>query len=1094
MKTFCGLVLLILGSCTSVFADSPFNAWTNATSGNWENPKWSLGVRPGPGQTITLTNQGWKAIAIRASTAQNFPESLNVANVIVSGYTDSFNVLLLNYAGTDVPLRAANGFYIDAGGEVQNLYSGLIVDSGDLTVSNSQFIQVGGFVATTNAWLRLDNGAYNLTNGLLQAGQVNLGLNNTASFVQDGGTANMTNLRVGKLSPGGNGQGTSVYDLFSGYLYVSGTLTLGAVQASGVFNQHGGTNYAALLDLEPPFAAASVTYNLSGGMLTANDVHIFGAGNACFFNQTGGDAFITNTLALRGGTAHGQRAHEAYYQLYNGTLSARSLDINGGDGYSVYTQSNGTVRIAENVYLGGGSYLGNLNLAGGTLTCSNIYSSAAGVLIVQTGGALIVSNVFSYGGQFTPWGGTPSYFLNGGTLTASNMELFAEWRIGSSTQAGRIINPGWFKMGFTTLRIGDADEHLGRFILATSAVDPGSGQFPPVTNSVITLDGSSSRLSFADSSAESWAPGTILVINNWNGNPSGGGAEQLKFGTSAAGLRPDQLSKIRFNNPAGLSAGTYPARILASGEIVPASSGQNNSTVNAWTKATSGSWEEPYWSLGILPATNQSILFTNAGSKALSIGLNTAQNFPASMNVGSITVSSPQDSHNVLLLDHAGYDSALRAGSLTINTNAALTLLGSVLSVTNTGTPSDRLVIGGTVNEGYYSAVRASYLGLGDAGPGVYNLTNGLITVSTGYVSSGGIFNHLGGYSWGDQLTIAQGGQYNLYDGAFGGNAILNGGTFHQTGGLFNAGLSMNGTYLLDGGTFSTPSMDFASAGHVYQSGGNARIGELTISGYNLGYSLGGGLLSVSNLTLLADFYTIFQQTGGSNVVGNLLRVSGGSGAWAGVTGYFLSGGTLSAPVIELANGTQFHHTGGAILNNQKLMIVSGMWEAKEGITQLGQLDLSGATTNPLLIMPAGASVLGFAASSSINWKSGATLFMFNWAGSLSGGGQHQITFGPNGLTAHQVSRIRFFNPAGLPPGTYPAEMLASGEVVPTVSSSAPSISAEKTDNGLVLSWPSGYTLQSATNVAGPYMDVNGATSPYTNNFTEPQRYFRLRQ
>jgi hypothetical protein len=44
----------------------------------------------------------------------------------------------------------------------------------------------------------------------------------------------------------------------------------------------------------------------------------------------------------------------------------------------------------------------------------------------------------------------------------------------------------------------------------------------------------------------------------------------------------------------------------------------------------------------------------------------------------------------------------------------------------------------------------------------------------------------------------------------------------------------------------------------------------------------------------------------------------------------------------------------------------------------------------------------------------------------------------------------------------------------------------------LVLTWSSG-TLLSATNVAGPYLPVAGATSPYTNNVTAaPQMFFKL--
>jgi hypothetical protein len=45
----------------------------------------------------------------------------------------------------------------------------------------------------------------------------------------------------------------------------------------------------------------------------------------------------------------------------------------------------------------------------------------------------------------------------------------------------------------------------------------------------------------------------------------------------------------------------------------------------------------------------------------------------------------------------------------------------------------------------------------------------------------------------------------------------------------------------------------------------------------------------------------------------------------------------------------------------------------------------------------------------------------------------------------------------------------------------------------IVLTWPYG-TLQSATNVTGPYTttDVPGATSPFTNTISGPKRFFRV--
>lgn len=46
----------------------------------------------------------------------------------------------------------------------------------------------------------------------------------------------------------------------------------------------------------------------------------------------------------------------------------------------------------------------------------------------------------------------------------------------------------------------------------------------------------------------------------------------------------------------------------------------------------------------------------------------------------------------------------------------------------------------------------------------------------------------------------------------------------------------------------------------------------------------------------------------------------------------------------------------------------------------------------------------------------------------------------------------------------------------------------------LVISWnPTNGILQSSTNVAGPYIDMTGQTSPYTNTFSEKQEFFRVK-
>jgi hypothetical protein len=357
----------------------------------------------------------------------------------------------------------------------------------------------------------------------------------------------------------------------------------------------------------------------------------------------------------------------------------------------------------------------------------------------------------------------------------------------------------------------------------------------------------------------------------------------------------------------------------------------SSQTLNSWVKPTSGDWQDQTaWSLGTLPDSNQAILFTNAGWKALAIGSDTAQNFPESMNVGSITVSSPEDSYNVLLLNYAGYGTALRAGSVTVKTNAVLTILGSMLSVTNSGTTNDALLIDGTVNQGDNSSVRATYLGLGLRGAvnggGVYNLTNGLLTVHSAFAAGpGGQINQFGGYSWADRLELFVGGYYYLYDGDFGGDLFLDGGNFIQMGGLFNASLEDEGFYTLAGGTFiGGLSVPGAVIGSFTQTGGTNQSPALNVGApgaWGGTYDLSGGLVTAQS-ALLGD-------NGQLNQSGGMLSVDGSFR----FTGEFYSSNYFAEGVFNLKGGNFSAHStdfnGGAV-------------DQSGGNAQVGDLNLYG--------------------------------------------------------------------------------------------------------------------------------------------------------
>jgi lysophospholipase L1-like esterase len=88
-------------------------------------------------------------------------------------------------------------------------------------------------------------------------------------------------------------------------------------------------------------------------------------------------------------------------------------------------------------------------------------------------------------------------------------------------------------------------------------------------NAEILLGSGAAVVNFAASDAVSWTEGMGLVIREWDGSPIGGGAERVVFGTSNTGLTSGQLAQVSFLNPTGFNTGTYPGKLLSTGEVVP---------------------------------------------------------------------------------------------------------------------------------------------------------------------------------------------------------------------------------------------------------------------------------------------------------------------------------------------------------------------------------------------------------------------------------------------------------------------------------------------------------------------------------------------
>jgi len=293
------------------------------------------------------------------------------------------------------------------------------------------------------------------------------------------------------------------------------------------------------------------------------------------------------------------------------------------------------------------------------------------------------------------------------------------------------------------------------------------------------------------------------------------------------------------------------------------------STANSWTKPTSGYWEEQAsWSLGVLPDATQDVQFNNAGWKALAIGAQTAQNFPQSMQVKSLSVGAPVDSYNTLLMNFSGFERPLQTTSLLVYSNSSVVVLSSALEV------SGNAFLRGTFIQSDYSYVQVNgELSVGRFGGGAYFFTNGTLVaggldVGSGLGSGSGNFVQYGGSNNVGGVQVSIQGEFDVYGGEVNAtNGITVGGgdyarlaSFYQYGGTVNADTLVNGNYILHGGTI-TGRMSVPSAGEyhrvdasVLQTGGtnfavSMYLGAPNRYGGRAFYTLSNGVVRVDTST-----------------------------------------------------------------------------------------------------------------------------------------------------------------------------------------------------------------------------------------------------
>jgi hypothetical protein len=103
-----------------------------------------------------------------------------------------------------------------------------------------------------------------------------------------------------------------------------------------------------------------------------------------------------------------------------------------------------------------------------------------------------------------------------------------------------------------------------------------------------------------------------------------------------------------------------------------------------------------------------------------------------------------------------------------------------------------------------------------------------------------------------------------------------------------------------------------------------------------------------------------------------------------------------------------------------------------------------------------------------------------------------QVLISPN-VPLTYVTHVRFHFGTPLTGGNVQNYYVGYTELV-VQGTPSPVITVTRSGTDLVLTWPGGGLLQSSTNVVGPYTDIIGSSSPWTNAPTGVQEYFRVRQ
>ncbi|MFC2102135.1 autotransporter-associated beta strand repeat-containing protein, partial [Bacteroidota bacterium] len=888
-------------------------------------------------------------------------------------------------------------------------------------------------------------------------------------------------------------------------------LGFGTMVLSGANTYTGPTNISAgTLKLE-----ASSTVSTSGPLGTTATGTTVASGAVLDLNGFSLTSAATEPIALNG---TGLTAAPAGALTNTGGNASYSGAITLGSSSTIQATASGTLTCSGNVT---GSFDLTLDGAtGSTGTISGIISTPTSVTKAGDG-TWIVSGANTYTGATTISAGTlklgaagvisdlsavsvtGTLDLNGnnetigslagaGTVTssASGTLTLTTGGDGTSTtfsgiiQNGSATTVGLTKVGAGTMILSGANTYTGLTTISAGTLQVGAGSTAGViaAGSAITNNG---NLIFnrTDSYGQNYSQvisGTGALTENGTG-----GTLTLSGANTYTGLTTITSGTLKLGNAAALG-GTANGTSITSGAVLDLN-GINYSaaeplTVNGTGISSGGSVINSNATgatyAGLITLGSASSIIGGSGTITISnTGTITGATF-------GLTLGGAQGGTLASILGTtSGTLTKQDAGTWTLS--GANTYTGLTTISAGTLKLGNAAALGGTANG--TSITSGAVLDLN----GIYYSTAEPLTVNGTGISSGGavINSNATGATYAGLITL---GSASSIIGGSGTITISNTGTI--TGATF--GLTLGGA---QGGTLASilgttsGTLTKQDAGTWTLSGANTYTGATTVNAGTLKAGVATQAFGVTSAVTLANTAgvvldisgydnTIGSLTGGGATGGNVTlgsnTLTAGSdntspAAYAGVisgTGSLIKTGT---GVITLSGANAF--TGGltgsagtlqlgasgVLVDALPVTLSGGILNTTPGYTEtVGTLALTNNSTIAL-----GTGTLTFAASNAISWISIKMLTITGWAGDWDGtsgsAGKIFVGSGTGGLTAAQLSQIKFSDGTN----TYSAIQLSTGEVVPIGYITTGTISGSPFCSGSSANVP--FIYQKAANYTG---------------------------